>query len=268
MLDLRLFADRMFRNANIVYFASSASLIGVLFLLPLFLQELRGFSAIETGFILFPSAVGVVVFAQLSGRLYPIVGPRRLLAVALSLFALSSGLLLFVDLRHERLVDRRDHVRPRHRDGVHLHPAAGRHLLDDQPRAHGPRVVAVQHEPPGRLVVRRRHPRDRPRRAHQQPYARDRRRPALRRPRSSTRNSSPITMPSSPLSSSASSGSPSLSSSTTRTLPLPCAQSPAPKQRRRAKAWSPAISVLLPSVHHNHIEFPRLPFPLREGAGG
>ena len=98
MLDLRLFADRMFRNANVVYFASSASLIGVLFLLPLFLQELRGFSAIATGFILLPSAIGVVVFAQLSGRLYPIVGPRRLLAVALALFALSSGLLIFVDL--------------------------------------------------------------------------------------------------------------------------------------------------------------------------
>jgi MFS family permease len=98
MLDLRLFADRMFRNANIVYFASSASLIGVLFLLPLFLQDLRGFSAIETGFILLPSAIGVVVFAQLSGRLYPIVGPRRLLATALALFALSSGLLVFVDL--------------------------------------------------------------------------------------------------------------------------------------------------------------------------
>lgn len=98
MLDLRLFGDRMFRNANIVYFAASASLLGVLFLLPLFLQDLRGFSAIETGFILFPSAIGVVVFAQLSGRLYPVVGPRRLLAVALTLFAVSSGLLLFVDL--------------------------------------------------------------------------------------------------------------------------------------------------------------------------
>lgn len=98
MLDLRLFTDRMFRNANIVYFASSASLLGVLFLLPLFLQSLRGFSAIATGFILFPSAVGVVVFAQLSGRLYPVVGPRRLLATALTLFAVSSGLLLFVDL--------------------------------------------------------------------------------------------------------------------------------------------------------------------------
>jgi EmrB/QacA subfamily drug resistance transporter len=98
MLDLRLFGDRMFRSANIVNFASSASLIGVLFLLPLFLQQLRGFSAIETGIILFPSALGVVIFAQLTGRLYPIVGPRRLLAFALFMFAVSSALLLFVDL--------------------------------------------------------------------------------------------------------------------------------------------------------------------------
>src|SRR5205823_5399658 len=36
MLDLRLFADRMFRNANIVFFAAMGSLMGVLFLLPLF----------------------------------------------------------------------------------------------------------------------------------------------------------------------------------------------------------------------------------------
>ena len=99
MLDLRLFMDRMFRTANIVYFTAMASLIGVLFLLPLFLQQLRGFSAIETGLILFPSAVGTVVFAQLTGRLYPVVGPRRLLATALGLFALSSALLLFVDLQ-------------------------------------------------------------------------------------------------------------------------------------------------------------------------
>jgi EmrB/QacA subfamily drug resistance transporter len=98
MLDLRLFTDRMFRNANIVFFAASASLIGVLFLLPLFLQNLRGFSAVETGVILVPQAIGTVLFAQLSGRLYPVVGPRRLLAAALALFAVSSALLLLVGL--------------------------------------------------------------------------------------------------------------------------------------------------------------------------
>jgi len=98
MLDLRLFSDRMFRTANIVYFTASGSLLGVLFLVPLFLQQLRGFSAIETGLVLLPSAIGTIVFAQLSGRLYPIVGPRRLLAVALTMFAVSSGMLLFVGL--------------------------------------------------------------------------------------------------------------------------------------------------------------------------
>jgi EmrB/QacA subfamily drug resistance transporter len=99
MLDLRLFRDRMFRNANIVYFAAIGSLIGVLFLLPLFLQNLRGYSALETGVILLPSALITIAFAQLSGRLYPTVGPRRLLITALALFALSSGLLLFVGLQ-------------------------------------------------------------------------------------------------------------------------------------------------------------------------
>ncbi|MEO9256544.1 MAG: DHA2 family efflux MFS transporter permease subunit, partial [Tepidiformaceae bacterium] len=98
MLDLRLFGDRMFRSANIVNFASSASLLGVLFLLPLFLQQLRGFSAVETGVILLPSAIGTVLFAQLTGRLYPIVGPRRLLAFALFMFAVSSALLLLIGL--------------------------------------------------------------------------------------------------------------------------------------------------------------------------
>jgi EmrB/QacA subfamily drug resistance transporter len=98
MLDLRLFTDRMFRNANVVFFAASASLVGVLFLLPLFLQNLRGYSAIETGVILLPQAMGVVLFGQLSGRLYPIIGPRRLLATALALFAVSSALLLLVGL--------------------------------------------------------------------------------------------------------------------------------------------------------------------------
>ncbi|HLZ72385.1 MAG TPA: MDR family MFS transporter [Dehalococcoidia bacterium] len=98
MLDLRLLADRMFRNANIVYFTASASLISVLFLLPLFLQSLRGYSAVETGVILVPQALAVVLFAQLSGRLYPTVGPRRLLIVALTLFAVSSAMFLWVDL--------------------------------------------------------------------------------------------------------------------------------------------------------------------------
>jgi EmrB/QacA subfamily drug resistance transporter len=99
MLDLRLFADRMFRNANIALFAAIGTLLGVLFLLPLFLQNLRHLTAIETGILLFPQALGAVVFAALAGRLYPTVGPRRLVAASLVLFAVTSALFLLVDLQ-------------------------------------------------------------------------------------------------------------------------------------------------------------------------
>jgi EmrB/QacA subfamily drug resistance transporter len=98
MLDLRLLRDHMFRNANIVYFAAMAGLTGVLFLLPLYMQQLRGFSAIKTGLILMPTAVMVATLAPVSGWLYPKIGPKRMLAFAMSIFVASSLLLLLVDL--------------------------------------------------------------------------------------------------------------------------------------------------------------------------
>src|SRR5207245_1036811 len=42
MLAFRLFRDRMFRNANLFMFMSAGAMIGALFLLPLYLQQLRG----------------------------------------------------------------------------------------------------------------------------------------------------------------------------------------------------------------------------------
>jgi MFS family permease len=79
MLTLRLYRERMFRNANIVLTLTYASFIGVLFILPLFLQELRGLSAIQSGLTTFPQALGVIVASQVVGRLYHRVGPRRLI---------------------------------------------------------------------------------------------------------------------------------------------------------------------------------------------
>ncbi|HZP30321.1 MAG TPA: DHA2 family efflux MFS transporter permease subunit, partial [Acidimicrobiia bacterium] len=67
MLALRLYKERMFRNANFVLALTYGSFAGVLFLLPLFLQELRGLSALESGLTTFPQAVGVMVSSQLVG---------------------------------------------------------------------------------------------------------------------------------------------------------------------------------------------------------
>jgi len=83
MLALRLFADRMFRNANLASLLSYSSFAGVLFIMPLFLQDLRGLTALQSGLTTFPQAIGVLVSSQIAGRLYPSVGPRRLMVFGL-----------------------------------------------------------------------------------------------------------------------------------------------------------------------------------------
>src|SRR3954465_9493814 len=95
MLALRLYKDRMFRNANIVLTLTYGSFAGVLFLLPLFLQNLRGLTALESGLTTFPQAIGIIISTQFVGRMYPRIGPRRLIfwgmvgmAIVTSMFAL------------------------------------------------------------------------------------------------------------------------------------------------------------------------------------
>jgi EmrB/QacA subfamily drug resistance transporter len=99
LLHLRLFADRMFRNANVTMFMAYSLLIGVIFLLPLFLQELRGISPLESGLTTAPQALGVLLMTQVSSRLYPRVGPRRMLMTALAGVSITSALFLLVDLQ-------------------------------------------------------------------------------------------------------------------------------------------------------------------------
>ncbi len=97
MLDLRLYRDRLFRTSNIVSFMMIGSFLGVLFLLPQYLQDLRGLSPQDSGLTTFPQAIGVMVVARFVGaRLYPLLGPRRLLILGLSILALGNGVFVFI----------------------------------------------------------------------------------------------------------------------------------------------------------------------------
>jgi EmrB/QacA subfamily drug resistance transporter len=98
MLALRLYRERMFRNANLVLTFSYGGFAGVLFLLPLFLQELRGLSAFESGLTTFPQAVGVMISSQIIGRVYYRIGPRRLIAFGLAGVAVVSIAFVYMTL--------------------------------------------------------------------------------------------------------------------------------------------------------------------------
>ncbi|MCB9394670.1 MAG: multidrug efflux MFS transporter [Acidimicrobiaceae bacterium] len=99
MLALRLLGNRIFRQCNLVSLLSTMSFLGVLFVMPLYLQLFRGMDALHSGLTTFPQAFGVMISSQFAGRLYARVGPRRLMTFGL----LASGLVItmFVGLDHD-----------------------------------------------------------------------------------------------------------------------------------------------------------------------
>jgi EmrB/QacA subfamily drug resistance transporter len=98
MVQLRLLANRLFRATITVSLFATAGFIGVLFLIPLFLQEARGASPLYSGLTSFPEALGVVTSTPVVASIYPSLGPRRLMATGLVIVAFSISALCLVDL--------------------------------------------------------------------------------------------------------------------------------------------------------------------------
>jgi len=79
MLNLRIYANRLFRVTNLQLTFAGAGFVGTLFLVPLLLQNGLGFTAVHSGLSTFPEAIGGMTGIQVTTRLYKRVGPRRLM---------------------------------------------------------------------------------------------------------------------------------------------------------------------------------------------
>ena len=98
LLNLRLLGNRPFRTSSGVLFLCTAAFLGVLYLMPQFLQTVRGFDPLQSGLTTFPEALGVMVCVQFVVRLYPRVGPRRLQLIGLVGLAVVVGSMALVNL--------------------------------------------------------------------------------------------------------------------------------------------------------------------------
>jgi EmrB/QacA subfamily drug resistance transporter len=78
MLNLRLLRNRIFRTTSLVSACSFGIYAGYMFLMPEFLQQARGASALSSGLTTMPGAIGLWINAQIAARVYPRVGPRRM----------------------------------------------------------------------------------------------------------------------------------------------------------------------------------------------
>ena len=88
VVDLRLFRIRTFGAGNVVALVVSLGEFGLLFALPLFLQAVRGYDALETGVILLALAVGSFVASGIGAPLSQRLGPVRVLQIGMGLEAI------------------------------------------------------------------------------------------------------------------------------------------------------------------------------------
>jgi EmrB/QacA subfamily drug resistance transporter len=96
LLDVRLYANRIFAAASITTFGLGAALFGAMILLPLYYQEVRGLSVIVTGLLVGPQGLGMLLVAPFTARLTDRFGGGRLAFVGIAMICLATLPLAFI----------------------------------------------------------------------------------------------------------------------------------------------------------------------------
>jgi len=89
LMDFSFFRSRNFAGSTIVIFVMDFSFGALLFFLPLYFQELLGYSPVSAGALMLPLTVTMVVGSPLGGRVAAKVGPRPPIVIGLALMALA-----------------------------------------------------------------------------------------------------------------------------------------------------------------------------------
>lgn len=90
LLNLQMFAHRPFAAASTLTFLSRFSIFGVVILVPLYFQEVRGYSALRAGLLLAPQSLGTALALPYVGRLTDRIGARPVVLAGIALGMLSA----------------------------------------------------------------------------------------------------------------------------------------------------------------------------------
>jgi EmrB/QacA subfamily drug resistance transporter len=93
LIDFRFFRSVPFTAANLTAVCAIATLAGFLFLTTLYLQDVRGYTALQAGLTLLPMPIMMAVSSPLSGRILARGGPRLPFVIAGAALTLSTAAL-------------------------------------------------------------------------------------------------------------------------------------------------------------------------------
>jgi DHA2 family multidrug resistance protein len=98
MLDLRLIKIRVFTIAQIITSLASVILFVPLFLFPIFLENIAGLTALQTGLLLLPQALITGLMMPVAGMLFDKIGARWLAVIGMGITAYSLHLTTQLDV--------------------------------------------------------------------------------------------------------------------------------------------------------------------------
>ncbi|WP_232381122.1 MDR family MFS transporter [Paenibacillus tianjinensis] len=87
LLELRVFRSSDFSRGILLSWVTQAALFGSMLFVPLYLQQIRNYTPLETGLILLPQALASGIGMPIGGRLFDKIGARPLLFVGLSIIS-------------------------------------------------------------------------------------------------------------------------------------------------------------------------------------
>ena len=99
LIDMRYFRSVPFSGAALIGVVALATLGGFLFLNTLYLQDVRGYSALHAGLLTIPMAAMLAVFSTVSGRLVARRGPRLALVMSGALISVGAVMLIGLSIR-------------------------------------------------------------------------------------------------------------------------------------------------------------------------
>ena len=96
LLDIRMYANKVFAGAAFTNFGLGAALFGAMILVPLYYQEVRGQSVINTGLLTGPQGIGALIAMPLASRLTQRFSGGRVAMCGVSLLCISTVPFTFI----------------------------------------------------------------------------------------------------------------------------------------------------------------------------